>query len=201
METRIGGDKARNIMDRLSFDGAIRTDTIGFIGGLWLLWNLDKVQITQLAMWQAVLSENDKGSLNMPVSEVEIKKGLWALKPYKAPGPDGLHTMYKIVTKIIVARLRPHLNKLVCPLQSAFVSGRRSVDNAIVVQELIYTISNKKGRGGYMVIKVDLEKAYDKIEWSFITEVMINANFPHNLVNLIISCVSSVSTSVLFNGG
>ena len=151
--------------------------------------------------WQAVLSKKDKGSLNMPVSEVKIKKGLWALKPYKAPGSDGLHTMYKIVTKIIVARLRPHLDKLVCPLQSAFVSGRRSVDNAIMVQELIHTISNKKGQGGYMVIKVDLEKAYNKIEWSFITEVLINANFPHNLVNLIISCVSSVSTSVLFNGG
>ena len=109
--------------------------------------------------------------------------------------------MYKIVTKIIVARLRPHLDKLVCPLQSTFISGRRSVDNAIMVQELIHTISNKKGRGGYMVIKVDLEKAYEKIEWSFITEVLINANFPHNLVNLIISCVSSVSTSILFNGG
>ena len=37
METRIGGDKARNIMDRLPFDEAIHTDTIGFIGGLWLL--------------------------------------------------------------------------------------------------------------------------------------------------------------------
>ncbi|KAL0012521.1 hypothetical protein SO802_007629 [Lithocarpus litseifolius] len=83
----------------------------------------------------------------------------------------------------------------------AFVPGRRSVDNAIVVQELIHTISNKKGRGRYMAIKVDLEKAYDKIELSFIREVFINANLLHNLVNLIMSCVSSISTSILFNGG
>ena len=55
------------------------------------------------------------------------------------------NTMYKIVTKIIVAKLRPHLDKLVSPFQSAFVSSRRSVNNAIVVQELIHTISNKKG--------------------------------------------------------
>ena len=48
---------------------------------------------------------------------------------------------------------------------------------------------------------MDLEKAYDKIEWSFIRDVLINANLPHNLVNLIMSCVSSVSTSILFNGG
>ena len=52
-----------------------------------------------------------------------------------------------------------------------------------------------------MAIKVDLEKAYDKIEWSFIRKVLINDNLPHKLVGLIMSCVSSVSTSILFNGG
>ena len=50
METRIGGDRARDISDRLPFDGAIHLDTIGFSGGIWLLWNSEKVQITQLAM-------------------------------------------------------------------------------------------------------------------------------------------------------
>lgn len=88
--------------------------------------------------------------------------GLESLGNYR---PISLCNMvYKVVTKIIVARLRPHFGKLVCPLQSVFVTGRRSVNNAIVVQELIHTISNKKGWGGYMEIKVDLEKAYDKIE-------------------------------------
>ena len=52
-----------------------------------------------------------------------------------------------------------------------------------------------------MAVKVDLEKAYDKLEWSFIRKVLINANVPHDLVSLVMSCVSSVSTSILFNGG
>ena len=128
----------------------------------------------------------------------------------KVAGPKSLgnyrpislcNTVYKVVTKILVARIRPFLDKLVSPLQSAFMPGRRSVDNTIVVQEVIHTISNKKGRVGYMAIKVDLEKAYDKIEWSFIREVLMNANLPQNLISLIMSCVSSVSTSILFNGG
>ena len=194
------------------------------------------------------------------VIDAEIKDGLWALKAFKAPGPNGLHarfiqrfwltmgdlvktevkkafkeckipeylnrtnvvlipkiagpeslgnyspislcnTVYKTITKILVARIRPYLDKLVSPLQSAFVLGRRCVDNAIVVQEIIHTLSMKKGRVGYMAIKVDLEKAYDKTEWSFIREVLINANLPHNLISLIMRCVSSVSTSILFNGG
>lgn len=46
METCIGGDKARDITDRLPFNGAIHTDTIGFAGGLWILWNSDRVHIT-----------------------------------------------------------------------------------------------------------------------------------------------------------
>ena len=50
METKIGGAHAKEIMDRLPFDGAIHTETIGFTGGLWLLWNSDIVEVVQLAI-------------------------------------------------------------------------------------------------------------------------------------------------------
>ena len=49
METRIGGDRAREITDRLPFDGAIHTKTIGYASGLWMLWNSIRVEITTLA--------------------------------------------------------------------------------------------------------------------------------------------------------
>ena len=49
METRLGGERAREITDRLPFDDAIHTETIGFVGGLWLLWNSDMVEIEQVA--------------------------------------------------------------------------------------------------------------------------------------------------------
>ncbi|XP_075655041.1 uncharacterized protein LOC142625236 [Castanea sativa] len=50
METRIGGERARENTNKLPFDEAIHMDTIGLVGGLWILWNSDRVQITQLAM-------------------------------------------------------------------------------------------------------------------------------------------------------
>ena len=68
------------------------------------------------------------------------------------------NTIYKMVIKIIVARLRPFLSKLVSHFQTAFVPGRRGMNNAIIVQELNHTISRKKGRVGYMAIKIDLKK-------------------------------------------
>ena len=52
-----------------------------------------------------------------------------------------------------------------------------------------------------MAIKIDLEKAYDMIEWNFIREMPTYFNFPDNLIKLIMSCVTSMSTSLLFNGG
>ena len=75
------------------------------------------------------------------------------------------------------------------------------VDNAIVVQEIIHTMGRAKGKGGYMALKINLEKAYDKLEWSFIKGILIRYNFPDNLIEIIISCISSVSTLLLFNGG
>ena len=49
METKIGGEQAREITDRLPFDEAIHTDTIGYAGGLWLLWDSDRVEVTHLS--------------------------------------------------------------------------------------------------------------------------------------------------------
>ena len=88
------------------------------------------------------------------------------------------------------------LDKLVFPFQTTFVPGRKGVDNAIIVQEIIHTLSKKKGRVGYMVIKIDLEKAYDKLEWNFIKDTLIKANLPADLIDIIMSCISSVSTSI-----
>ena len=51
-----------------------------------------------------------------------------------------------------------------------------------------------------MTLKIDLEKAYDKLEWSFIRDILFRANFLADLIDIIMSCVSMVSTSISFNG-
>ena len=73
----------------------------------------------------------------------------------KIQGPETLNnyrpislcnTMYKIVLKIIVARLKPYLDKLISPCQSAFIPSRKGVDNAIIAQEVIHSLGKKRGR-------------------------------------------------------
>ena len=75
------------------------------------------------------------------------------------------------------------------------------MDNAIIAQELIYSMSKRNGRIGVMAIKIDLENAYDHIEWSFIRDTLALFKFPKHIISLIMNCVSSLSISVLFNGG
>ena len=67
-----------------------------------------------------------------------------------------------------MAQIRPHLERLISPFQVVFVLGRIGVDNFNIVQELVHFIDRTKGKNGLMAIKIDLEKAYDKIEWIFI---------------------------------
>ena len=57
-----------------------------------------------------------------------------------------------------------------------------------------------KGKEGYIAVKVDLEKAYDRLEWSFVYNVLQAFHFPINIINLIMSCISNTSLSVLVNG-
>lgn len=137
-----------------------------------------------------------------------MNRTLIALIP-KIQGPETLrnyrlislcNTMYMVVTKIIVARLWPFLDKLISPMQTTFVLGRKGIDNMIIAQEIIHSLGKKSGKMGYMALKIDLKKAYDKLEWNFIKDMLIRANLPNDIIDVIMSCVSSVSTSILFNG-
>lgn len=51
------------------------------------------------------------------------------------------------------------------------------------------------------MLKIDVEKAFDKLELSFIREVLIHFNFPHNIIDIIMACIASTSVTILFNGG
>lgn len=76
-------------------------------------------------------------------------------------------TVFKIITKTLVHRLRPFLLDLISPFQSSFIPGRRGTDNVMIVQEIVHNFKHKQGQIGGMLIKLDLEKAYDMLEWGF----------------------------------
>ena len=77
-------------------------------------------------------------------------------------------TVYKTIAKVLVNRIRPLLNNIVSPYQSAFILGRSIHDNILLTHEIMHKFNRCKGKMCWATIKLDLEKAYDRIEWDFI---------------------------------
>jgi len=76
----------------------------------------------------------------------------------------------KIVSKIYSLRLNPMLKYLVSPNQRGFVKERLSAENVLLAQEIIQNIS-KTNKGGNVVLKLDMAKAYDRMYWHFVISV------------------------------
>jgi hypothetical protein len=107
---------------------------------------------------------------------------------------------YKIISKILANRLKNVLLKIISPLQSAFVPNRNIQDNSILAHELIHTFKNKKGKKGFMFLKMDMEKAFDQMEWLFLLAIMKKLGFNDTWLGWIEACISSSSFSILING-
>lgn len=108
------------------------------------------------------------------------------------------NVLYKILSKVICNRLTKVLPDLISECQSAFIKGRHISENSLLAHELIRNF-NKPG-ADKMCLKIDLQKAYDKINRQFIIHVLHCMNFPTSLINLIEECISTPTYSIIING-
>ena len=70
---------------------------------------------------------------------------------------------YKVVSKILVERLKCLLPSLISQEQSAFISDRAILDNVLIAQEILYSMGNKREGKNLMAIKIDMKRAYDRM--------------------------------------
>lgn len=110
------------------------------------------------------------------------------------------NVLFKTITKTLVGRMKGIMNKIIGPAQSSSLPGRLTTDNIVVVQEAVHSMRRKKGRKGWMLLKLDLEKAFDRIRWDFLEDTLQAAGFPDNCVGWIMQCVTGPSMSLLWNG-
>ncbi|KAL8137624.1 LOW QUALITY PROTEIN: hypothetical protein V2J09_003625, partial [Rumex salicifolius] len=87
------------------------------------------------------------------------------------------NVIYKVITKVLVLRMQTLLIDLIGPIQGSFILGRVITDNIVLAQEVVHSMRFKKGRKGWMVLKVELEKAYDSLRWDFIRQISVDSGF------------------------
>ncbi|XP_042965908.1 uncharacterized protein LOC122299590 [Carya illinoinensis] len=107
--------------------------------------------------------------------------------------------IYKVFAKILVRRMSPILSRIISPEQGAFLPGRSIFENITLAQEMIHMI-NRKVRGGNVLIKVDIAKAYDSLDWDFLLHVMTSFGFSTRFCELIRQCISTPWFSMVMNG-
>nr|XP_027102884.1 uncharacterized protein LOC113724156 [Coffea arabica] len=105
----------------------------------------------------------------------------------------------KIFSKILALRLAPILSKIISPNQSGFVRGRCIADNYLLAQEVIAGIK-QKARGGNVVFKLDMMKAYDRMMWPFLVKVLRSFGFGERWIDMVWRLISNVWFSVIVNG-
>nr|GEV87928.1 hypothetical protein [Tanacetum cinerariifolium] len=109
------------------------------------------------------------------------------------------NVLFKCISKIISNRMKDCLPNLVSLNQSAFVPERRISDNILLTQELMHNYHLDRGPSR-CVFKVDIQKAYDTIDWKFLHDVLVGFGFHPHMIGWIIVCVTSTSFSLSING-
>uniref|UniRef100_A0A2N9FBI7 Reverse transcriptase domain-containing protein n=1 Tax=Fagus sylvatica TaxID=28930 RepID=A0A2N9FBI7_FAGSY len=111
------------------------------------------------------------------------------------------NVIYKIISKVLANRLKGLLDFVVSESQSAFVPGRLITDNVAVAFELLHGLKSKRnGKKGQMAVKLDMSKAYNRVEWIFLERLMAKLGFEGHWVALVMACIKTVSYSIILNG-
>lgn len=108
-----------------------------------------------------------------------------------------LNCLYKWITKVLTVRISPYAEKLISREQTAFMKGRNIMSGIMALHEILHETKRQKKIG--VVLKLDFEKAYDKVDWNFLFDCLRYRGFCDKWLKWIKEVVSGGSLNIKLN--
>ena len=164
-----------------------------FYKSFWHIVGNDVTSIVLNALNSGVVHESLNSIFISPIPKIKNPKKFFDFRPISL-----CNVIYKLISKVLVNCLKLVLPNIASDSQSSFLSRRLITDNVLVAFETLHYLKRKtKGKLGFMALKLDMSKAYDRVELIFLEKVMKHLGFANRLIQIIMSCMSSVSYAVL----
>ena len=162
-------------------------------------WELCAAEVTAVVM-RVLRGEDDPAAINntlvVLIPKVASPEELGQFRPISL-----CNVIYKLASKVAANRLKQILSEIISEEQSAFVSGRLITDNIITAYECLHFMKKKRAKNlRCCALKLDMKKAYDRVEWSYLRAIMLRLGFHRVWVDMVMRLITSVSFSILFNG-
>ena len=162
-------------------------------------WALTGTYVTQAALDflnHGIVPSNYNDTQIVLIPKVQNPRKIIEYRPISL-----CNVAYKIASKAVANRLKSVLSIIVSENQSAFSKGRFITDNVLVAFETMHHISQKKsGRVEEMALKLDVSKAYDRVEWTCLENVMRKMGVHQKMIEMIMRCITTVTYSIRING-
>ena len=166
---------------------------LGFIKDFWEDIKGDIMRFISEFHRNGKLSRGINSTFITLIPKVDSPQQLNEFRPIALVG-----CLYKILSKVLANRLRLIIGRVVSDTQTAFVKDRQILDGILIANEVVNEA--QKLNKELMLFKVDFEKAYDSVDWSYLDTVMNKMAFPVLWRKWIKECVSTATASVLVNG-
>ncbi|CAN6572428.1 unnamed protein product [Malus baccata var. baccata] len=160
----------------------------------WDIVSFDVIQFVKQFFQSNWLYPNANSNFLVLIPKVEDAISMIHFRPIALA-----NFLFKIIPKILAVRLSHVVQRIISPHQAAFIPGRRITDCIGLVSEC-FNVLDKKTRGGNMGVKVDIAKAFDTLDWSFLLRVLTNFGFSTCFIDWVSTILRSAKLSILING-
>jgi hypothetical protein len=188
-------DEVRNVVSVVNGDKALGPDgfSMAFFQACWDVLSSDIMAVFNDFHARSWFEKSLNASF---ISLIPKAPGAISLKDFQPISLVG--GVYKIIAKVLANRLKSMLEKVISKSQSAFIKGRQIVDPILIADECLDS-RIRSGELG-MMCKMDLEKAYDRVNCDFLLYMLKRCGFGDKWCSWIAHCISSMRFSVLVNG-